>query len=767
MIDVDPKTRWFNLFNPGEFNNVSPIFGFRHQVTIRGIGLIEGDEITFNILKIKAGDLGQYCDCISVPQKEPEIEASQPLVCGECTAAGEYPPVRMTKDNPVIVLDAPQNTLMVAVYKGDGIGTASVMALFNTTTNTNKLDPGMRGCPVICAEPDWQLNDKQRCNIKTDKLECQEDDGLGNTRWIECGDLVWTNTGEYQITTDNKVQRQQTDQCGDLRWVDVDESEVQWSATGNVRCDIGDDTASATYTVEREYINQFDQRKWEVEETRDWTDTGVIEDTGSGTVRKQQATICNDLRWVLVDDEGIVWTPTGNFRCINASAESNTYTISNEYRSQYGQLKWEDGETVSWVDTGETRTSESGKLEKQQTNRCNDLRWVEVDTSGAIWTATGRENCIVTDDSDTYQISRQYVNQYGQTEWRNEETREWTDTGVEACIDHVINKQQTTVCNEMRWKPTETPCGYFATMPLPGGGAAFRPDQQPPDATVALQDCDGTTIGYIYPSPREGATVEVNAGCGADGGDLIGYAVGEALDFPSCGCFPKKSDDDEERPSVIIPNEIELVTGKPVQVHILSMPKLAVGTFERCDRTWILFNDGTYQPVDMTCPQDKPITKTIAITYVNLFSGIGGEVPAKAIVEAGKSVNAPAWSEEPENTVFRGWSKSPDCKTVDYAVGSPITERYSLTLYAVWEFVMSYTTDGEAENMPSGQSYNPAVGFTVSGNTPTRTGFTFVNWQDTANGDKIYSPSEEVKWNDDEWNTVKPSVFKAVWQASE
>ena len=768
MVESDPKIKQVSLFSPGDFTETSPVFAFKNQVTIRGIGLIDGDEITFKILKVKAGDLGQQCDCTFIPSKLPEVEAIQPLLCEECTSSGEHPPIRLTPDNPVIVLDAPQNALMIAEYKGDGLGMASVLATFNTTSDVSALDPGMRGCPASC-EAVWKPTGRQRCNLDLDKMECHEEDGLGNERWVECGDLVWTNTGEYQITAENKVQRQQTDQCGDLRWVDVDESEIQWSLTGDVRCVLGDDEASATYVVEHEYTNQFGQIKWEAEETRDWTDTGVIEDVGDGTVRKQQTTICNDLRWVLVDADGIVWTPTGNIRCSGFSDESDSYTIGNEYRSQYGQIKWEDNDTGTWADTGKTRANEAGAPEKQQVTQCGNVRWKAVDTSGAIWTATGRENCIITEGSDTYQISRQYRNQYGQVEWRTEETREWTDTGVEVCINHVINKQQITVCNETRWKPTETPCGYFATLPLPGGGAAFRPGQQPPDATVELKNCaDDVTIGWLYPEPKADATVAVKVGCDSTA-EIIGYAVGSVMDSPAeCGCCG--TTEALGFPSSFAIKSIPSLTvkGMPaLDIHIKSVPRLAVGTFEKCQRMWILYNDGTYEPVDITCPQDKPIVPTIVITYENLFSAVGaGDPPAPVIARQDEAIEAAAWPNgEPDNVMFRGWSLSKDCKTVDFAAGDVIDRRYSVTLYAVWEFIMGYTSDEGSENVPAGQSYNPAVGVTVSEQEPTRAGYTFLDWEDTANGNEQRVSGEHIVWAEDQWSSLKPSMLKAAWQA--
>lgn len=760
-LDMDLSATWEFLFRPGEFSEISPIFSFARQATIKGVGLVEGDEVTFSLVKIKPGRFGTYCDCISAPPEPAEIEALQPLMCGDCEADGQPQPVRLTMNNPVVVLDAPQNSYFIAQFKGDGIGSAAVMVQFNTDSKI--LDAGMRGCPVACPEANWQESGLSRCNVESNKLECQETDGLGNTRWVECGDLTWTNTGEVQILAGGKVQAQQKDQCGDLRWVAVDESEMVWTATGNQRCDVSD--AGDTYQIELEYSNQFGQTKWEAGNTAQWLNTGVTDVSGDGTVRIQQTTVCGDLRWVLVDSKGIVWSQTSKFTCVNLSSESDTYTIRNEYVNPFGQIKWEDGETASWVDTGIFRIAADNAVEKQQTTKCGDLRWKLVDAASGVWSPTGQERAVITEDEDTYQVSRQYSNQYGQIEWRTEESLPWVDTGLQSCIDNRINKQQTTIFGQLRWKATDQNCGYLATIPLPGGGLAFREGQQDPEATVEMQTCDGTTIGFLYPEPRANATIEVSVGCGPDG-EQLGYAVGDAGSI-SAGCECQTNVGPTETKITSLPGLV--VAGMPsLNVNIVKMPKLAVGTFEKCGYTWILFNDGSYKIADVVCPADRPITKTVAITYINKFTGIdAGSPPKMVVVEKGQAVEAPAWPhEEPENVMFRGWCLTPDCKQVDFAVGDLIVRPYSIKLYAVWEAVMSYTSEGEASGIPAGQSYNPAVGFKVSDDVPVRSdGYTFVKWKDVENGDVEFASGSMVTWSEAEWSLVKPSVLQAVWQA--
>lgn len=610
------NTKMVELFRAGEPIETSEPFIIDSQVTIRGIGMMEGDQVTFRLLKIKPGAPGFSCDCINVPPVPADIESVQPLYCNACEGTTRAL-VRLTPENPVIILDYPQGAYIQAVYEGDGLGTATVFANFGTTTKY--LTQGMRGCPDECAEPNWQETGNRRCNVETGKYECQEADGLGNTRWSECGDLVWADTGTTQVLPDGTVQKQQVDQCGDIKWVTIPENEIVWTPTANVKCVIDEDDTSDDYLVEREYANQYGQRKWEVESTRPWMNTD--------------------------------------------------YSV---------------------------------------------------------------------------------------------------------CIDHKVNVQQITICGDTRWKVTKEACGYLATFPLPGGGLAFRPGMEDPAATVEMQDCDGNVIAYLYPEARENASLEVSVNC-ANGGTLIGYAVngGEAAGCSCSTCGTGSKDGFNGFLTHVPPLAIGSMPAMHIanmpsslDIHIRSVPRQAVGTFELCGRMQILFNDGTYEPILVDCGEDTPVVETVTLNYINKFPAVANGVEmGTRIVERNLAMVLPEW-EGPvvDGAKFAGWSLSPDSRSVDFPAGTRIVPKFGMAFYAVWTFTMDYVSDEEAANMPNGQSYNPAVGYKLYDNIPKRENWAFAGWIDTNNGNAPYAEGAFISYAKDQWETLLPSIMKAVWQ---
>lgn len=291
------------MFRAGEMENISPVFVIEKQVTITGVGLHDNDQITVIMAKLKAGDLGFTCDCINQPPSPAAIESYEPLMCGDCIEGGKYMPVRLTKNNPVIVLDAPQRTALFLKYEGDGVGQADVF--LETDTDTKDLTPAMRGCPDVCSqtEPNWQETGDMRCNLETNMVECMEQDGLGNSRWTACAELVWTDTGATQLVEENGVEvvkKQQVNACGDYRWENVDPQTYVWQYTGNQECSSPGDTDDQYYVL-REYRNQYGQAKWEQEGQKEWQNTGVTACVNN-LVNYQQINICGETRWKVSDE---------------------------------------------------------------------------------------------------------------------------------------------------------------------------------------------------------------------------------------------------------------------------------------------------------------------------------------------------------------------------------------------------------------------------------------------------------------------------------
>lgn len=148
------------------------------------------------------------------------------------------------------------------------------------------------------------------------------------------------------------------------------------------------------------------------------------------------------------------------------------------------------------------------------------------------WADTGNSRC----DVDADVLMMEQVDNCGTTRWVEDSPLVWTETGLARCNTtlKLVEAQEVNNCGDTRWTADEEAhCGYFATIPLPECGSMFADGQQPPDATAAVEDCEGEILGWLYEEPREGATVAVKAGCEGtcgDEGEVLGYAV----DYTAC-----------------------------------------------------------------------------------------------------------------------------------------------------------------------------------------------------------------------------------------
>lgn len=120
----------------------------------------------------------------------------------------------------------------------------------------------------------------------------------------------------------------------------------------------------------------------------------------------------------------------------------------------------------------------------------------------------------------------------------------WETTGAERCNQYFLEVEEISNCGNVRWTRTDKRCGYSASVPFPvdtgdgdlGGCCGnvqlaymFHPNEtRDPDASVAVDDCDGVIHGYIYPTAGDGHTVPVKM-CN---GDVLGYAVNNSTTSP-------------------------------------------------------------------------------------------------------------------------------------------------------------------------------------------------------------------------------------------
>lgn len=132
--------------------------------------------------------------------------------------------------------------------------------------------------------------------------------------------------------------------------------------------------------------------------------------------------------------------------------------------------------------------------------------------------------------------------------------------------------------------------------------------------------------------------------------------------------------------------------------------------------------------------------KTITLTY-NVNGGSGSfDKLSGTIYNATTSYKFTLSSSKPTRTGydFLGWSTSSSATSASYAAGGTCTLSSSSTLYAVWKaktYKITYNANG-GSNPPSEQSYTYASSgtITLSSVKPTRTGYTFVNWNTKTDG---------------------------------
>lgn len=133
------------LFDAGTSSLESKVFRLDSQVTVMAVGMADGDYITFEVVKVKAAARQQVCGCYITPMMQSAIEGTETLQCAGCFPS----PVTLTADDPILILDSPQNSLLRAIYNGTGLddGTASVWV---ESTNVPNVTDAMRGCLVNC-----------------------------------------------------------------------------------------------------------------------------------------------------------------------------------------------------------------------------------------------------------------------------------------------------------------------------------------------------------------------------------------------------------------------------------------------------------------------------------------------------------------------------------------------------------------------------------------------------------------------------------------
>lgn len=133
-----------DLFHPGHVAPESTTFQipFGGQMTVAAIGLEAGDFIEFQLVFIPTVD-PDTCACPPGQVILPHVAAYATVKC-----CGE--PVRLTSDNPIVILDNPQRFFIRAVLTAADIDEVYAWAI---ETKTGSNNDRLRGCSCEGDQP--------------------------------------------------------------------------------------------------------------------------------------------------------------------------------------------------------------------------------------------------------------------------------------------------------------------------------------------------------------------------------------------------------------------------------------------------------------------------------------------------------------------------------------------------------------------------------------------------------------------------------------
>lgn len=124
--------------------------------------------------------------------------------------------------------------------------------------------------------------------------------------------------------------------------------------------------------------------------------------------------------------------------------------------------------------------------------------------------------------------------------------------------------------------------------------------------------------------------------------------------------------------------------------------------------------------------------------YYNANNGSGAPSATSYTYASSGTVNLSTTVPTRTGYSFLGWSQSSTATSASYSAGQAWnrSNASNYTLYAVWKintYTVSYNANG-GSGAPSAQTKTYNTTLTLSGTKPTRTGYTFKNWNTAANG---------------------------------
>lgn len=255
---------------------------------------------------------------------------------------------------------------------------------------------------------------------------------------------------------------------------------------------------------------------------------GPVQANGMHLVTVTQQMACGETRTV---DRMIAATASGTQYCSGFDDAEDTYQLVQDFVTACGATETVVLATRNWTTTATTgcgAINGNGEYTVQvtQTTECGDTRTVERTYNA---TPTGEVTCSdLVAGVNYYTVTTTVEDVCGNTASVTS-TDYWTSLGNTRCQGGLEQVLQVTICGETRWENTGNSCGGGGggggdtpgdtTFPLPDGGHAWYPGYQPGDATVALKNCSGVTVGYVRPTGSSNAVI---AGCSEDA-PTIGY----------------------------------------------------------------------------------------------------------------------------------------------------------------------------------------------------------------------------------------------------
>ncbi len=152
---------------------------------------------------------------------------------------------------------------------------------------------------------------------------------------------------------------------------------------------------------------------------------------------------------------------------------------------------------------------------------------------------------------------------------------------------------------------------------------------------------------------------------------------------------------------------------------------------------------------------------------VNYYANGGEKAPETQQKEYGISLTLTTEKPTRLGCTFLGWSEDYEAISPTYEAGGEYTEEKDIELYAVWRatvpgdiLIVTYNSNGGSK-APESQVKEKGVALTLSAQTPTRTGYTFLGWSSDS---KATEPTYEAGGT---YTEDQSTTLYAVWKKDE